>query len=205
MESQPNDQPKRRWWQRHRILVWAICIIVIGGMLISILLPSLCQAREPANRIKCASNLKQIGLAIQDYAQHHEGQYPASLSELLANEEISAEVMTCPSSNDEKASGANTAEVVAELKAAEANAPGHKDCLSYIYAGRGLNTKTVSATAVVLYEPLNNHDGDGSHVLFGDGHVEFIGKQEWPKIVTAANAQVASSATTQPSVSVHAD
>jgi prepilin-type processing-associated H-X9-DG protein len=173
-----------------RYLVWGIGIVVIGGMLISVMLPSLCRSRETANRVKCASNLKQIGLAISLYAQDHGGQYPHLLAVLPSVEDITAEVMTCPSSNDERPAATDIAEIVAELTAAEMNAPGHKHCMSYVYIGQALTQKTATETTVVAYEPLENHDGDGTNVLFGDGHVEFISKQGWPKIAADAGIEV---------------
>jgi prepilin-type N-terminal cleavage/methylation domain-containing protein/prepilin-type processing-associated H-X9-DG protein len=61
-------------------LVELLVVIGIIALLISILLPSLNRAREQANRIKCASNLRQIGQSIQIYANENKGQFPRTLS-----------------------------------------------------------------------------------------------------------------------------
>ncbi len=184
------------------VLVWVIGIIVGGGMLISVLLPSLCRSRETANRVKCASNLRQLGQAIALYAQDNGGQFPPSLADLLAHQlasqgDLSPDVMLCPSSNDERSSATNTSEIIADLRAAETNASGHKHCLSYVYVGQSLNAKTATDTAVVAYEPMENHDGDGTNVLFGDGHVEFVQKKGWPAVAAAGGVPSVPAPTTQ--------
>jgi prepilin-type N-terminal cleavage/methylation domain-containing protein/prepilin-type processing-associated H-X9-DG protein len=55
-------------------------LIVIGviGMLIAILLPALAKARQAANAIACAANLRSIGQGMAVYLLENQGTYPAS-------------------------------------------------------------------------------------------------------------------------------
>jgi prepilin-type processing-associated H-X9-DG protein len=134
--------------------------------------------------VKCASNLRQIGQSIQLFADSHGGQYPDSLATLLLNDGITAECLVCPSSNDEKAAGATPAEQAANLQSR-----GH---LSYIYLGNGLTTTTATSTTPVAYEPLTNHEGDGTNILFGDGHVEWFNRIGAAHIIPGLTASAAS-------------
>jgi prepilin-type N-terminal cleavage/methylation domain-containing protein/prepilin-type processing-associated H-X9-DG protein len=64
---------------RHRrafTLVELLVVIGIIAILIAILLPTLNRARENANKLKCLSNLRQVGMTFMLYANANKGRLP---------------------------------------------------------------------------------------------------------------------------------
>ena len=58
-------------------LIELLVVVAIIALLISILLPSLSQARQVARTVKCSSNMKQFGMANQMYADGQDGWFVA--------------------------------------------------------------------------------------------------------------------------------
>jgi hypothetical protein len=174
--------------RRNRVHPVLTFVVVGVGLLvlISVLLPSMGRAREPANRIKCASNLRQISQAILIYAQANGDMPPPSFDLALETVNISPEVFVCPSSTDERATGPTTRALIQNF-----HQPG--SC-SYIYALPGnLSMSLIGPQHVVAYEPIHNHqkvDGvdPGINVLYGDGTVTWLNEAKGKHVIAELQA-----------------
>lgn len=112
----------------------------------------------------CASNLRQIGAAIEFHKTEHDGRYPSSFAELLQTQDISIDLFICPASNTSSPTTWPSAWPDA--------------CGDYIYLGSGLRSD-VPGDIVVAYERVYEFHKGTTNVLFTDGRVVSLALDEF--------------------------
>ena len=172
--------PRRRPFAISRWIAYPAIALVLLVVLDAVTIPSGHHSRESANRAICASNLRQLGLAVHLYQQDHGGAYPDTLGRLALEETLDAAVFVCRSSNAERSTGATTQAIADDV---DAGPEGHH--CSYVYVGSGLIGKTATPTTIVAYDAPSNHDGAGGNALYGDGHVEWLTEADAAKLLPA--------------------
>jgi prepilin-type N-terminal cleavage/methylation domain-containing protein len=97
-------------------LIELLVVIAIIAILAGMLLPALARAKAKAQRATCATNLKQIALAMRNWADDHDGKFPWKIDQtmgggmpngtdnakanlqlsIVSNELASTKILLCP-------------------------------------------------------------------------------------------------------------
>lgn len=135
--------------------------------------PSL-RAREIDNRIACANNLRALRRALLIYANDYDDEYPTAdqWCDLLLQYEsdhVTEEMFVCPSAE------AGRSHYAINPNVTDASCP--PDMVLLFEARAGWN----QFGGPELLAP-ENHQGEGSHILFHDGHVEFVESERFDEL-----------------------
>jgi hypothetical protein len=148
-------------------------VTVVMGLILFWLLDALNSVHSRDDQIRCQSRVKIIGQAMLQYANDHNGQFPQNFSQLF--NDVAPEIFVCPASMDQRAIGSTTQQVIADFAK-----PGR---CSYIYLGAGSSVSSVPKNFVLAYEPLDNHEKEGAHFVFGDASVEWLEAKDAQKLI----------------------
>lgn len=125
------------------IMVFAIVIVVA-----ILMQPFVRGSRRENEKVLCANNLRELGLALYIYARENEGKFPSTLKTLYGEEFLSdEEFLRCPAVRGREASGAS----------------------DYIYTA-GMTVMSPSVTPLVM-DRAKNHEKWGKNILYVNGSV----------------------------------
>jgi hypothetical protein len=180
-------------------------LILVVALLVAILLPALNAARERANRVKCASNLKQIGLGMTLYSNDYRS-YPrlarcsdppssAEMAQtmfmLTQHAYLSTSLFCCPSTDAQPDTAPPTAVTFAKAD---------HTTLSYgltnpVNRAVGFGWRSGQSADWVIAgdngfpapgQNSQNHCGDGQNVLLNDGSAQWVTTVRAGKLVSGA-------------------
>ena len=142
----------------------------------AVLMPAMARSRESANRVKCASNERQIGMGLLMYANDHKCDYPPDLGTLVSGGVLdSVDVFVCPEGTP------IPPEIRTATKAQQAAwVNEHSD---YVYHGKGMDARKANPTTPVISEREGDHAPFGMNIGYGDGHVEWQNMANAKKLI----------------------
>lgn len=129
-----------------------LLIVIAIVLLISVpMVPFIKQSRAKLDKVICANNLRETGLALYIYAREHNGQFPPAIKTLYDEKYISdAKLLDCPA----------------------ANTAGTLENPEYVYTP-GLTIKSPSLEPL-LQDKTKNHPQGGKNVLYVNGNVVWV-------------------------------
>ncbi|MDD5136543.1 MAG: hypothetical protein PHX20_01405 [Candidatus Omnitrophica bacterium] len=137
--------PKSRAFTVVEVLVVACAVLAM----IVILAPFMRMAKDRANKIYCANNLRQISLGLHKFALDHNGVFPDNLGALYPDYVTSGTVFDCPGKKHSTV----------------------KSGPDYIYRA-GL-TESSASDEIIVQDSEANHAKSGKHIVRVDGSVEW--------------------------------
>lgn len=155
---------------------WAwVLLVIVAALALSPFLSDRQQPNEPANRVKCSSNLRQLLASIEQYYTTNRA-WPMDLAAILEGD-IGSECLVCPSSDGERA-GYQSQSLAEQIESIRAHPSKH---LSYGYIKP--TTATPPPDDVLIFDLPGNHGSDGGHALLTDGRVVWMQPAELQALV----------------------
>lgn len=188
-------KPSRR---RGFTLIELLVVITIIGILAAMLFPVFGRIRENANRVKCANNLKQIGIGIAQYYDDNAQTMPltnvaAGSFVLLTNYVGGAMQLFCCSSDTAKKAATNAN----QFALAPTSYCSYWFITNSVYQGMDMQPMVIDRmgqgkTAVQGQTwGADSPHKDGGEILWTDGHVEYANNnKKWPYTNTVNNVMV---------------
>jgi len=149
-----------------------LVVMLIMAILIALFLPAAASALDRAYRLKCANNMRQVGLTVLMSAHKREGRLPDSLiwkdpKDHKPVADWQPEILLCPS----------------DIDPMEGDIPGVRTSYFYTGSGKRLSDLRNPTRFPLIFERLAGFHKvpDCRHVFFPGGQVEFVDEDYFRK------------------------
>ncbi len=137
------------------VMALAVVALVVPVMLVLLAL-AINRAKESDGRLRCANNMRKIGVALSAFAEQHDSRLPSGFDSIGRGYGLTQKSLVCPVDPTS----------------------------AYVYGAGGLNRKMLRGSEVLVCEPLGPH-GTGINVLRADGSSAFVADEPARKIAEA--------------------
>ena len=143
-------------------LIELLVVIAIIALLASLLLPAFSKAQEKSQQAACLSNLRQIHMGVEIWAQNHYETLP-SANTMWKDIGLKKKIFICPTKGPSQPNGYVYSSFIADQPLAKI-----KETCDEILAADGGNEKNI----LTMPDDLDFRHNDRYNAVFCDGHVE---------------------------------
>jgi prepilin-type N-terminal cleavage/methylation domain-containing protein len=169
-------------------LVELLVVVAIIGVLVALMLPAVQAARATARAVSCNNNLRQLGIAVQQFCELHQGRFPewshgddkraaqdkrSWIYTLAPHVEDSGEIRICPDDYllPERPIRKGTSYVINDYLASD-EAPG---------AVRSIDKLQATSRTIIFFEAFDNREDpkDGHRWEYADPKYDHAEASQW--------------------------
>jgi len=172
---------------------WPVAALVVVAFIIFLYWLFYSPPEDAAHRTECMNNVRQIGLAMMQYAGEHEGKFPESFGVLLKeNYLITAKVFLCPSTGKRlPPEGFPVPDEKTYFSTYDLATLSTVDHWADYVIVKGITLNSPAESILLHDRSAEDHKGEGRNCFFVDGHVHWHNEPDFQERMTRQREEMA--------------